>query len=217
MNLDEAKEILTKAGFLLETSRKQKGEEFFTAFEIALKDNFENVTLVKKLKSNSKAKYSFNTKEYHCDLELEFDYGVKGLFDENGNVEAGDIYAWLDFEDGYDFYDDFFGADEIDKIINWIKASSKKDKEKVIEIQKKKELAKQEELAKKKPAVKKPRVKKPKYTDLHKYKSDIYDALTARGLNSEFAMDYVAGLDYDFMKDNQDINKLADEAVREWG
>lgn len=58
---------------------------------------------------------------------------------------------------------------------------------------------------------------KPKYTNLQTYKSDIYDALTARGLNSEFAMDYVNGLDKDFMLDNQDIKKLADEAAREWG
>ena len=56
-----------------------------------------------------------------------------------------------------------------------------------------------------------------KYTNLNDYKSDIYDALTARGLNSEFAMDYVAGIDKDFMMDNQDIKALADEAVREWG
>jgi hypothetical protein len=217
MRLDEAKEILKNNGYLLEASRKQKGGEFFTAFEKALKDNFENVELIKKLKSNSKAKYSFDTKEYQCDLDLEFDYGEKGLDDE-----GGDIYAWLDFEDGYEFYEDFFGDDEIDKIIKWIKASSKKDKEKVIEIdeierQKREEREKQEEMLKKKPVVKKTRVKKPKYTDLHVYKSDIYDALTARGLGDEFAMDYVAGLDYDFMKANQDINELADEAVREWG
>ena len=216
MKLDEAKQILTNAGYLLEASRKQKGGEFFTAFEIALKDNFKNVELIKKLKSNSKAKYSFDTKEYHCDLDLEFDYGEKGI------DEDGDIYAWLDFDDGYEFYEDFFGDDEIDKIIKWIKASSKKDKEKVIEIekiekQKREEREKQEEMAKKKPVVKKPRVKKPKYTDLHVYKCDIYDALTDRGLGDEFAMDYVAGLDYDFMKANQDINELADEAVREWG
>ena len=214
MLLSEAKEILNKNGYLLEASRKQKGGEFFTAFEKALKDNFKNVELIKKLKSNSKAKYSFDTKEYHCDLELEFDYGEKGLYDE-----SGDIYAWLDFDDGYEFYDDYFGDDEIDKIIKWIKASSKKDKEKAIEIEKKEKLARQkrEELEKKKPVVKKPKVKKPKYTNLNDYKSDIYDALTARGLNSEFAMDYVAGLDYDFMKNYQDINELADEAVREWG
>lgn len=207
----ESKEILKNAGFLVETSRKQKGEEFFTAFEIALKNNFKNVALMKKLKSNSKARYSFDTKEYNCELELEFDYGVKGLFDENGNIEAGDIYAFLDF-DGSSFADDFFGDDEIDKIIKWIKTSSKKEKEEeAIERRKK------EELAKKKSVIKKPKVKKPKYTDLHKYKSDIYDALTARGLNSEFAMDYVAGLDYDFMKAHQNIKELADEAVREWG
>lgn len=216
MELKEAKQILKNNGYLLEASRKQKGGEFFVAFEKALKDNFKNVELTKKLKSNSKAKYSFDTKEYNCDLDIEFDYGEKGI------DEDGDIYAWLDFEDGYEFYDDFFGDDEIDKIIKWIKTSSKKDKEKVIEIekierQKRKEREKQEELAKKNPAVKKPKVKKPKYTNLNDYKSDIYDALTARGLNSEFAMDYVAGLDYDFMRDNQDINELADEAVREWG
>lgn len=210
MLLNEAKQILTNAGYLLEVSRKQKGGEFFTAFEIALKDNFKNVELIKKLKSNSKAKYTFDTKEYHCDLDIEFDYGEKGLDDE-----GGDIYAWLDFEDGYEFYEDFFGDDEIDKIIKWIKASSKKDKENVIKLEKI-EREKQKELAKKNQAAKS-KVKKPKYTDLHVYKSDIYDALTSRGLNSEFAMDYVAGLDYDFMKANQDINELVDEAVREWG
>ena len=217
MKLDEAKQILTNAGYLLEASRKQKGGEFFTAFEKALKDNFKNVELIKKLKSNSKAKYSFDTKEYQCDLDIEFDYSEKGLYDE-----GGDIYAWLDFDDGYEFYDDFFGDDEIDKIIKWIKASSKKDKEKVIELekierQKRKEREKQEELEKKNPAAKKPKVKKPKYTNIHDYKTDIYDALINKGFNDEFAMDYIAGLDYEFMKDNQDINELVDEAVREWG
>ena len=203
MRLDEAKQILKNNGYLLEASRKQKGGEFFTAFEIALKDNFENVELIKKLKSNSKAKYSFDTKEYHCDLDVDFDYGEKGLSDE-----IGDIYVWLDFEDGYEVHDDFFGDDEIDKIIKWIKVSSKKDKENVIKL----ERQKKEELAKKKS-----KVKKPKYTNIHDYKTDIYDALISRGFDSEFAMDYIAGLDYVFMRDNQDINKLADEAVREWG
>lgn len=201
MRLDEAKQILTYNGYLLEASRKQKGEVFFNAIETALKDNFENVALMKKLKSNSKARYSFDTKEYNCELELEFDYGEKGL-DDNG----GDIYAFLDF-DGSSFADDFFGDDEIDKIINWIKISSRKEKEN----------KNKEELAKKKSAVKKSKVNKPKYTDLYDYKSDIYDALTARGLSDEFAMDYVAGLDYDFMKTHQDIKELADEAAREWG
>ena len=75
---------------------------------------------------------------------------------------------------------------------------------------------KQEELAKKNQAVKS-KIKKPKYTNIHDYKTDIYDALINKGFNDEFAMDYIAGLDYEFMKDNQNINELVDEALREWG
>lgn len=57
----------------------------------------------------------------------------------------------------------------------------------------------------------------PKYTNLHRYEQDLYDAITARGIDPEIAMDYCHDLDNDFMRDHQDIEALADEVALEYG
>lgn len=189
---------------------EEKAGKFLNNLEKALSSNFKNFTIKKRTKNNKKANYIFDTKEYKgLTLRVEYDF-EKDKEDIVYYEYDGDVYVELD-SDKWDVWSDCcFNGDEIPKIIKWIKSESKKGYQ-----EEQKELEKKLK-EKKKPAVKKP-TSKPKYTNLHTYKSDLYDALTARGLNSEFAMDYVNGLDNYFMKTHQDIKLLVDEAVREWG
>lgn len=175
-----------------------------------------------------KANYIFDTKEYKgltFDVWYEFEKDKEEItyYEYEGDIyeHKGDVFAELYYDTWVGWSENSFNGNEVSKIIKWIKSESKKRyQEEQKELKKKEEQAKKELekklKEKKKPTVKKPTIR-PKYTNLYTYKSDLYDALTARGLNSEFAMDYVNDLDNDFMKRHQDIKRLIDEAVREWG
>lgn len=229
MKLDEAKEILKENGYLCERSLAQTNlaKTYFTELDKVLKKNFKNVRVEKRPKDWNNTTYMINTSNLK-NVRLEVYYykyilkpGDKDRFhiksakdpevDVTFHLPPTEYYHYQDVEEFYET--------EIDKLINWINKTSielpvyaAKEEAKIA----RKKQIEAEEKKKQRKAQAKPR-KKLKYTDLFDYKQDIYDALTDRGLGMEFALDYVNSLDSDFMLDHQDINALADEAVREWG
>jgi len=180
-------------------------KKYYDNFETLLKANFKRVKVVKQTKNCRITIYTFDTEDFK-DVKLKMYYNaILPKYKEVGEVDFS-----MDFENGKGWYQGYDYPNKPEKIIKYIKEGFQEYRKE------QKEKLEKKLKEKKKPDVKKP-ISKPKYTNLHTYKSDLYDALTARGLNSEFAMDYVNGLDNDFMKDNQDIKLLVDEAVREWG
>lgn len=213
MDLREAKQILNEHGFLVENTKKDREEAqaFFDKLDAVLANKFSNLEIIKRTKDKEHTDYTFDTKEFK-EVKLRVFYcPTKYLYDEDDDEQVDiSLYypheAWKPKE--WD-NEEFAVKDISTKMLEWIEAKSKAYYAKIQAIHNKKK----QKIVKKKPVAK----KKLKYTDLSDYKQDIYDALTARGLGMEFALDYVNGLDRDFMLDHQDIKALADEAVREWG
>ena len=195
MNLTEAKEILNNNGYLVESVNKEEVFDFF----YDLKRELEQLDYkVSSVYPDYRKKYAgwentFYIKKYGATIDFSLIFRSK--------LNEPEIFTFYKLKD--DMFtkerNSFDYEDNCDKIVKYVEEIFNTDEE-ILQIKKENEG--------------KPEIK---YTNLRNYKSDIYDELTARGLNSEFAMDYVNGLDVDFMKDHQDIKALADEAVREWG
>lgn len=195
MRLEEAKRILNNNGYLVESVKKEEVFDFF----YDLKRELEKLDYkVSSVYSDYKKRYAgwvnrFYIKKYGATIEFYLIFRSK--------LNKPEILTFYKLKD--DMFtkerNSFDYEDNCDKIVKYVEEIFNTDEE-IQQIKKENEG--------------KPEIK---YTNLRNYKEDIYDELTARGLNSEFAMDYVNGLDVDFMKDHQDIKALADEAVREWG